>query len=74
MELVFLCLVFTMLVADQGASAKETETIISAGNWVPVNSFDVGSGTYNRWVVSVYACIESFTDLVSLISDIWLLW
>ena len=23
---------------------------------------------------SVYACIESFTDLVSLISDIWLLW
>ena len=50
MELVFLCLVFT-LVADQEASAKETETIISAGNWVPVNSFDVGSGTYNRWVV-----------------------
>ena len=47
MELVFLCLVFT-LVADQEASAKETETIISAGNWVPVNSFDVGSGTYNR--------------------------
>ena len=47
MELVFLCLVFTLLVADQEASAKET--IISAGNWVPVNSFDVGSGTYNRW-------------------------
>ena len=23
---------------------------------------------------AVYACIESFTDLVSLISDIWLLW
>ena len=51
MEFVILYIVFTMLVADQEASAKETETIISAGNWVPVNSFDVGSGTYNRWVV-----------------------
>ena len=51
MELVFLCLVFTLVTLDQEASAKETETIISAGNWVPVNSFDVGSGTYNRWVV-----------------------
>ena len=52
MELVFLCLVFTLVTLDQEASAKETETIISAGNWVPVNSFDVGSGTYNRWVLS----------------------
>ena len=32
--------------------AKKTETIISAGNWVSVDSFDVGSGTsYNKWVV-----------------------
>ena len=29
---------------------------------------------YMIWYVPVYGCIESFTDLVSLISDIWLLW
>ena len=52
MELIWVVPLFFALVVAQraSASAKKTETIISAGNWVSVDPVGSSGTSYNKWV------------------------